>query len=376
MPAEAAPATDSSEEPKAEEPKAEEPEPKAEEPEPKAEESNGEATAEPKAEEAEAKGGEEKAKAKATKTEKSRNGTAKSSAKAGAKTSSSRSSSRSSKSGPPLKLPKWCGFPSWHKNRNVRFEVYKDGKKGKEIYLMRRPYFVLGKLPGNEIQLDHPSISRKHSMLLHHKFNGTLHLVDLKSAHGTYLRDEKIKPGMNNMVTVAEGDVLRFGASTRTYVLKGTAQVERASKSGGNIGPAGPPAGTLASREAAQKRKRAGEGEYETVKTVRKALTPAARLMLRRKQQEREALARRENLRKMAGSHKTIITGLTAKVVPIAKKVKKAEAVSVAKPATDGTGGGMVDEEEAAVVEEGEKAENGDGAAAEAGTEESTAMED
>jgi len=320
--------------------------PKATTEEPKAEE--------PKEEEPKAEAKAKEAKGKAENGKKS--ATTKPAAKSSSSSSRPSSSRSSSKSGPPMKLPKWCGFPPWHGKRNVRFEVHKDGKKGKDIFLMRRPYFVLGKLPGNEIQLDHPSISRKHAMILHHKVNGTLHLIDLKSAHGTYLREQKIKPGMSGMVTLAEGSSVRFGASTRTYVIKGTAQVENltssSSRGGSNIGPAGPPAGTRENREAALKRKRESEGGYEMVKTVRKALTPQARLMLRRKQQEREALARRENLRKLAGSNKTIITGLTAKVVPLASvQTTPEETASIPAPPSDT---GMVDEEEAVVENEKE----------------------
>ena len=79
--------------------------------------------------------------------------------------------------------------------------------------------FVAGRSPEVDIVLEHPSASRRHAMVLHHR-SGAVYLLDLGSAHGTFLGGKRLT---HHEPTVwAEGVRCVFGASSRAYVLLAT----------------------------------------------------------------------------------------------------------------------------------------------------------
>lgn len=106
-----------------------------------------------------------------------------------------------------------------------------------------------------DVTLDHQSLSRKHALLCYNS-HSVLCLCDLNSTHGTFLNGERV-PGQQPL-TLQEGDVLTFGASTRQYVVeKASTAAARASipapseKEEEDFGPPLPPPPS-ASAQAAQ----------------------------------------------------------------------------------------------------------------------------
>ena len=69
-----------------------------------------------------------------------------------------------------------------------------------------------------DFPLEHPSLSRNHAALCHHE-NGGIYVIDLKSSHGTKVNRRALKPFEATLVR--EGSVVEFGASSRTYTLRG-----------------------------------------------------------------------------------------------------------------------------------------------------------
>ncbi|KAF5189325.1 Fha domain-containing protein ps1 [Thalictrum thalictroides] len=76
---------------------------------------------------------------------------------------------------------------------------------------------LVGRHPDCNIMLEHPSISRFHLQMRLQPSLQKLTVMDLSSAHGTWVSDRKIEPQVS--VELSEGDSLRLGASTRSYRL-------------------------------------------------------------------------------------------------------------------------------------------------------------
>lgn len=79
-----------------------------------------------------------------------------------------------------------------------------------------------------EIAVDHPSCSKQHAALQYRlvpyeRDDGTVgkhvkpYIIDLESANGTFVNNKKIEP--KKYVELFEKDVLKFGFSSREYVL-------------------------------------------------------------------------------------------------------------------------------------------------------------
>ncbi|GBP48332.1 Kanadaptin [Eumeta japonica] len=123
----------------------------------------------------------------------------------------------------PYKEPKWSGLcPD---GSDYALEVLKSGVIVERVELTKKPYYVFGRLVNCDIVMAHPTISRHHSILQYKAFaeEGEPHsgwyLYDLGSTHGTYLNKEKIKA--NHYTRVKVGHQIKFGTSTRTYILLG-----------------------------------------------------------------------------------------------------------------------------------------------------------
>ncbi|KAK9095924.1 hypothetical protein Sjap_021421 [Stephania japonica] len=76
---------------------------------------------------------------------------------------------------------------------------------------------IVGRHPDCNIVLEHPSISRFHLRIHSKPAMKKLWIVDLSSAHGTWVSDRKIKAQVR--VELNEGDTMRFGTSSRVYRL-------------------------------------------------------------------------------------------------------------------------------------------------------------
>ena len=112
--------------------------------------------------------------------------------------------------------------PSWQANSNSQLihyylEVLKSGSISGSIPLDERTRYTLGR-NGDlcDLALEHPSVSRVHAILQFHS-TGRLFLYDMGSTHGSFWNTKRVKPFV--YVPVRLGDQLRFGESTRIYVL-------------------------------------------------------------------------------------------------------------------------------------------------------------
>jgi hypothetical protein len=116
--------------------------------------------------------------------------------------------------------------PSWALSRisvllpeeEFSLEVLKDGIV-LEIINLKKSHYIIGRQEDAvHITCAHGSISRQHAVLQYSK-NKTLHLLDLKSAQGTYFNRDRVESG--EYYRLCPGDQIKFGASTRVYVVSG-----------------------------------------------------------------------------------------------------------------------------------------------------------
>jgi len=115
----------------------------------------------------------------------------------------------------PFKEPDWIASP---KHTAAYIEVIKSGEAIDKIQLGKKATVLGRNADVCDVVLDHPSSSRKHAAIVHHK-NGKLYLIDLQSGHGTFVDEVRIKP--NSPMSLKEGMTIRFGASSRLYVVHG-----------------------------------------------------------------------------------------------------------------------------------------------------------
>ncbi|PKY26559.1 hypothetical protein RhiirB3_513757 [Rhizophagus irregularis] len=114
----------------------------------------------------------------------------------------------------PYEKPEWSDLPKI----NCSFEIIKNGISLEFIDFPSKEFLVLGRLPICDIAMEHPSISRYHAII---QFNskGEIFLYDLDSAHGTIINKQRVPS--RHFTKLRVGDQLKFGESTRTYVLLG-----------------------------------------------------------------------------------------------------------------------------------------------------------
>lgn len=149
----------------------------------------------------------------------------------------------------PYKVPCWSKQPS--DSIDYSFEVLKSGQIIEEIKnLQGKPYWTFGRLPENDIELAHPTISRFHAILQYRpKMAQQLsegdnnddaeelqdnnenigppdgwYIYDLDSTHGTFLNKQRLPPKV--YIRIKVGHMLRLGASTRSFILQGPAEDE------------------------------------------------------------------------------------------------------------------------------------------------------
>ena len=88
------------------------------------------------------------------------------------------------------------------------------------MHLHRQSAYLIGKdRKIADIPVDHPSCSRQHAVLQYRMAHNKVlpYIIDLNSSNGTYLNNQKIEP--QRYVELREKDVVKFGYSSREYVL-------------------------------------------------------------------------------------------------------------------------------------------------------------
>ncbi|XP_048488105.1 kanadaptin isoform X1 [Plutella xylostella] len=123
----------------------------------------------------------------------------------------------------PYKEPKWSGLcPD---GTEYALEVLKSGMILEQVKLTQKPYLVFGRLANCDVVMAHPTISRHHAVVQYKAFAedgeppSGWYLYDLGSTHGTFLNKDRVKPQHYTRVRV--GHQIKFGTSTRTYVMLG-----------------------------------------------------------------------------------------------------------------------------------------------------------
>lgn len=113
--------------------------------------------------------------------------------------------------------------------RRWRFYVFKGDESLPTLHLHRQSAFLIGKdRKVVDLPVDHPSCSRQHAVLQYRLVpreniggskSGVVlpYIIDLGSSNGTFLNNQKIEP--RRYVELKEKDVLKFGFSSREYVL-------------------------------------------------------------------------------------------------------------------------------------------------------------
>ncbi|GAU88308.1 hypothetical protein RvY_01033-2 [Ramazzottius varieornatus] len=122
--------------------------------------------------------------------------------------------------------------PSWATSASGDYvlEVVKNGTLVNSISLKEKSHFVVGRLPGQcDIYVEHPSCSRFHAVLQFgsNPQNNLLsqdgcYLYDLHSTHGTSVNKIKVAP--ETYVPLKVGYVIKFGESTRLYIVQGPSE--------------------------------------------------------------------------------------------------------------------------------------------------------
>jgi smad nuclear-interacting protein 1 len=133
--------------------------------------------------------------------------------------------------------------------RRWRFYVFKGDETMPTLYIHRQSAYLIGKYPPPlvalvsvpffailgkdgrvaDIRLDHPSVSAQHAALQYRLVSTKSedgmksvkairpYVIDLESSNGTFLNNSKIEP--KKYVELREKDVLKFGFSSREYVV-------------------------------------------------------------------------------------------------------------------------------------------------------------
>lgn len=144
----------------------------------------------------------------------------------------------------PYVEPEWSKVPET--NLTYSFEVLKGGQIVDNVKnLENKSYWSMGKLPNNDIVMAHPTVSRHHAVLQYRPEVTTnddsddsdddenasqkpasksniekgWYLYDLNSTHGSFVNKMKVPP--KTYIRLRVGYMLKFGGSTRIYILQG-----------------------------------------------------------------------------------------------------------------------------------------------------------
>ncbi|KAJ2861497.1 hypothetical protein GGH94_004857 [Coemansia aciculifera] len=104
-------------------------------------------------------------------------------------------------------------------------DVVKDGTfMGTYSIPIERSYSTFGRLPICDYSMDHVSISRYHAVLQFTTDQVLPSIIDLGSSHGTFVNKRQISSRVPQTLKI--GDQIRFGASSRIWILGSTDPVE------------------------------------------------------------------------------------------------------------------------------------------------------
>uniref|UniRef100_A0A6A7G6Y3 Peptidyl-prolyl cis-trans isomerase n=1 Tax=Hirondellea gigas TaxID=1518452 RepID=A0A6A7G6Y3_9CRUS len=111
--------------------------------------------------------------------------------------------------------------PSWACEPSLRSCCLKVTKNGSVIDKVRDVSQQICTVFGRNVKLcdvilQHPSISRQHASILHGS-SGNMYIIDLGSSHGTFINKKRLDAKRRQVLR--DHDKIRFGASTRTYVV-------------------------------------------------------------------------------------------------------------------------------------------------------------
>ncbi|XP_066538729.1 smad nuclear-interacting protein 1 [Hoplias malabaricus] len=113
--------------------------------------------------------------------------------------------------------------------RRWRLYPFKNDEPLPVMYIHRQSAYLLGRQRKiADIPIDHPSCSKQHAvfqyrLVEHTRADGTTgrrvkpYIIDLGSGNGTFLNNQRIEP--QRYYELKEKDVLKFGFSSREYVL-------------------------------------------------------------------------------------------------------------------------------------------------------------
>lgn len=135
--------------------------------------------------------------------------------------------------------------PPEAKKPNARWRLYPF--KGEEslqvLYIHRQSAYLIGRDHKiADIPVDHPSCSKQHAVLQFRSMpftrdDGTKarrimpYIIDLGSGNGTFLNEKKIEP--QRYIELQEKDMLKFGFSTREYVVMKEREITEEELAGG-----------------------------------------------------------------------------------------------------------------------------------------------
>ncbi|WOG89277.1 hypothetical protein DCAR_0208514 [Daucus carota subsp. sativus] len=125
-----------------------------------------------------------------------------------------KSQSQSPNAAVPYTIPPWSEAPC-HK---YSLEVLKEGAIVDQFDVHEKGAYMFGRVDLCDFVLEHPTISRFHAVLQFNK-NGDAYIYDLSSTHGTFVNKNQVKKKVYMELHV--GDVIRFGHSSRLYILQG-----------------------------------------------------------------------------------------------------------------------------------------------------------
>ncbi|CAC5366499.1 Kanadaptin [Mytilus coruscus] len=122
----------------------------------------------------------------------------------------------------PYKEPSWGGIS----NDKYSLEVLKNGVIIDKLDLSKS-FYVFGRLQSCDVTMEHPSLSRHHAVLQFSKIKSEKqtigwYLYDLDSTHGTWINKNRVYA--NRYYRVHVGHVLKFGGSSRLYILQGPSE--------------------------------------------------------------------------------------------------------------------------------------------------------